>query len=253
MNAETTRMIADLLLPPAGPLLLIALGLLIWLLRMRKLAAFAIFVGTLALYAFSTPYISRMLLDPLQYKYEVLKDIPSTMQAIVVLSNGRLPVAREYSSLDTVNAGTWQRLRYTAKLAKETGLPIVVAGGLSHGKQQSEAELMQHALEVDLDSKVTWVEGKSSNTLENAKFVKLILEENSITEFLLVTHAYHMPRAMWCFQNEGLSPTPAPTVFYKRDTKNVREKEYLPKAHALLKTRVALHEYFGKFWYKYFE
>ncbi len=252
MSSEVFRTILDLLLPPMGPLILITLGLLVWLFRMPKFAAFCILLGAVLLYLASIPYFARQLLDPLQYEHEVLKEIPSDIQAIVVLSGGRLPIAREYDSLDTVNATTLQRLRYAAKLAKATELPILAVGGTVNDERRSEATLMKHIFEIYFGVQVTWMEHKSKNTFENAKFSKSILDDNSISSFLLVTHAYHMPRAVWCFEKVGLEPTPAPTVFYKRNTHTPNYQDYLPKVSALRHTKIALHEYFGKLWYKYF-
>ena len=253
MGSEITKIILDLLLPPAGPLILIILGLLVWLFRLRKLAAFCILLGAILMYSASSPYIARKLLDPLQYQYKALKNVPEDTQAIVVLSGGRLPIAREYDSLDTVNATTLQRLRYASRLAKFNELPIIVVGGSAYGERRSEAVMMKHVLEIDFDVKTTWLEEESKNTLENAKFAKQILDEYSISNFLLVTHAYHMPRAVWCFEHVGLNPTPAPTVFYKRNTYVAEYNDYLPKAFALQHTRIALRELLGSLWYKYFE
>ena len=252
MSSETIRVILDLFLPPAGPLILILLGLLVWLFRLRKFAAFCILLGAILMYAVCSPYIARQLMDPLQYDYKALKEIPTDAQAIVVLSGGRLPIAREYDSLDTVNATTLQRLRYVAKLAKATELPILVTGGTVNDERRSEATLMKHVLEIYFDVQVTWMEHESKNTLENAKLSKVILDENSISNFLLVTHAYHMPRAMWSFEQMGLNPTPAPTVFYKRSTYTSGYQDYIPKALALEHSRIALREHLGKLWYKYF-
>ena len=187
----------------------------------------------------------------MQYQYNVLKAVPEDMQAIVVLSAGRIPIAREYGSLDTVDATTLERLRYASRLSKVHQLPIIITGGSVHDERESLAKLMKKTLETDFGVQAKWLEEKSKTTFENAMFTKKILNENSISKVLLVTHAYHMPRAMWCFEDVGLNPIPAPTVFYKRNTSTSELKQYIPNAGALKKTRVALHEYIGKFWYKY--
>lgn len=251
MSPEISQLLTDLLLPPGGFLILIAIGLLVWTFRMRKFAALCIFIGTALIYFASTPYVAHKLLDPLQYKHSVLKEVPEDAQAIVVLAAGRLDVAREYDNLDTVNSDTLGRLRYAAKLAKASELPILLSGGSVNGERQSLAKLMQQVLERDYAIQAKWLEEDSKNTLENATNSKQVLNENSISKFLLVTHAYHMPRAMWSFENVGLSPTAAPTIYYKNRQKADVNKEFIPSASALLKTKRALHEYFGKLWYTY--
>ncbi len=251
MSPESSQLITDLLLPPGGFLILIAIGLLLWLFRLRKFSALCVFLGAAFIYLASTPYIAHRLLDPLQYKYSALENVPADAQAIVVLAAGRLDIAREYDNLDTVNSDTLERLRYAAKLARSSELPVLLSGGSVHGERQSLAKLMQQVLERDYAIQTTWIEDESKNTLENAKNSKTILSENSISSFLLVTHAYHMPRAMWSFESVGLNPIAAPTIFYKNRKKSTVNKDFIPSAMALLRTKRALHEYFGKLWYAY--
>jgi uncharacterized SAM-binding protein YcdF (DUF218 family) len=251
MNTETLRTICSALLPPSGFILLLAIGLFFWLIRLRKTGIFSIVLATLLLYFSSTPFLAHKLLDPLQYQYDVLKEVPEDIQAIVVLSGGRIPIAREYGNIDIVSAPTLERLRYTSRLAKVHQLPIIVVGGSVNDERQSEAALMKKALETDFGVQTLEIEVKSKTTFENAMFAKNVLKDQSIDKFLLVTHAYHMSRAMWCFEEVGLKPVPAPTVFYKRNASVSEIYEYIPNAGALKQSRNALHEYIGKFWYKY--
>lgn len=252
MDPDLLRSIAGLLQPPSGMIILIAFGLLMWLLRLRKFAATCIVLGTAFLYFASTPFVAYKLLDSLQYQYSVLKEIPEDVQAIVILSGGRLPIAREYDNLDTARANTLERIRYAAKLAKQSKLPVLAVGGSVHNERASEASIIKSVLEKDFDVDVKWLEEKSKNTFENARYAKNVLSDNAISKFLLVTHAYHMPRAVWSFEENGLKPTPAPTVFYKKSSYRPENDLFVPKASALMKTRLALHEHIGKLWYKYF-
>ena len=253
MTDTVVKIIADFFLPPTGPLIFIAFGLLMWIFRFPKFGALCILLGAVVLYFASTPFMARKLLDPMQYQYPVLKEVSKEAQAIVVLGGGRLPNAREYDNLDTVNAESLERIRYASRLAKIYNLPIIIVGGSVNGERQSEAKLMQHVLETDFGLQTNLLEEKSKNTLENAKFVKFLLNKNSITNFVLVTHAYHMPRAIWSFRQAGLDPTPAPTIIYKRNRLMSENSDYLPQAKALEHTRLALGEYLARLWYQYFK
>ncbi len=251
MNSDSLRTLSEFLLPPSGFILLLAIGLFFWLIRLRKTAAFCIVLASVLLYFASTPFIARKLMDPLQYQYEVLKEVPEGIQAIVVLSGGRIPIAREYTNLDTVNAASLERLRYASRLSKIYQLPVMLVGGSVNQEHDSEAELMQHVLKTDFGVQATWLEEESKNTFENAKLAKKILKENSISKFLLITHAYHMPRAMWSFEEVGLEPHAAPTVFMKRGATIPELYDYTPSANALKRTRISVREHLAKFWYKY--
>jgi uncharacterized SAM-binding protein YcdF (DUF218 family) len=251
MSIETSRLLSDFLLPPSGLVLLLAIGLFFWLIHLRKTAAFCILLASVLLYFVSAPFISQKLIDSLQYQYEVLKEVPEGVQAIVVLAGGRIPIAREYTNLDTVNAYSLERLRYASRLAKIHQLPILLSGGSVYDERQSEAMLMKNVLSTDFGVEAKWLEEESKTTFENARFAKKILKEQSIDNFLLVTHAFHMPRAMWCFEDVGLTPTAAPTIFYKRNTLMPEFKDYIPSARALKQTRLAIREHLAKIWYQY--
>ena len=92
MSDSVVKIIIDLALPPSGPIILIALGMLLWLFRLPILAAIIILISTVVLYFSSTPFIAQKLLDTLQYQHPVLKEVPKETQAIVVLGAGRLPI-----------------------------------------------------------------------------------------------------------------------------------------------------------------
>ncbi len=251
MSPETLRLIADLVLPPSGLIIIIVLGLLFWLVRLRKTGFVFVLLGVVFLYLASSPHFSYQLIDTLQYQYKALKEVPEGTQAIVVLSGGRTPIAREYDSLDTVKHNTLERLRYASRLSKIYNLPVMLVGGSVNKEQKSEAAIMQKVLKIDFGVDAQWLETESKNTYENAEYATRILKRNSINKFLLVTHAYHMPRSMWCFEQFGFQPTPAPTIYFKRNMNMQDYKEYIPTVEALGRMRLALHEIVGKLWYEF--
>ncbi len=80
------------------------------------------------------------------------------------------------------------------------------------------------------------------DTKEEALFAKTIVGDE---EFVLVTSASHMPRAMRLFKSVGLNPIPAPTDFRKKDDLGIFE---LPSASSFYKSQRAMHEYWGILW-----
>ncbi|MGH8501538.1 MAG: YdcF family protein [Gammaproteobacteria bacterium] len=239
-----THLIASLLLPPAGPLLLVALGL--GVLGALPVAGYVLAtVGIAALYLLSTPAVAHRLVSSLDSRYAVLSDIPAGAQAIIVLGGGRNRDADEYGG-DTVEYFTLERLRYTARLQRESGLPILVSGGRLFGEARSEASMMKEALEQDFRVPVAWTESKSRDTFENAVCCAQVLAEHNISHALLVTHGWHMPRAVWSFQRAGMKVTPAPTAC---DTPR-RVYRMLPAYRALYMASNALSEYLAMAWYR---
>lgn len=90
-------------------------------------------------------------------------------------------------------------------------------------------------------------EEKSRSTLENASFVKEIVEARKIPEFYLITSASHMRRALGVFKKLGMNAVPFP-VDYRVAGQNKRIWKYfgLGKLNLL---KVAVHEYLGIAYY----
>jgi uncharacterized SAM-binding protein YcdF (DUF218 family) len=118
-----TNFLAAFLLPPANGLLLIGLGWLLWH-RRPRLARGLVGGGTLLLLVLSLPAVGDAMLRTLEGD-GANAQAPRQAQAIVVLGGGRYRGAPEYGG-DTVSAMTLPRLRYAARLQRETGLPLLV-------------------------------------------------------------------------------------------------------------------------------
>ena len=192
-----TNLISEFLLPPLNLLLVAVLGL--WLWHKRPLVARLLLTASVfLLWLLSTPYFAEALLHGLEGEPYVTDTKKPLADAIVVLGGGTHFHAREYGG-DTVNKDTLERLRFAAKLHRETGKPILVTGGAPRGNSLSEAEQMKQVLEHEFNVPVQWTEGASDNTLENARLSRQLLNQAGISRIYLVTHAWHMPRAVQAF------------------------------------------------------
>lgn len=242
------------LLPPGIIIVIALLGFLIQI-RWQLVGSLIFFVSTAALLVLSLPLTGYQLMHGIESRFAPLRltagaDAGPRPGAIVILGGGRYTEAPEYGAGDSVNQATLERLRYGAHLHRLTGLPILVSGGAPYAETASEAELMQASLASDFRVEAKWVENKSANTHENARYTKLMLAEAGIQRVYLVTHAAHMPRALWSFENAGLSAVPAPMGF---NTLNKEDREtlgYFPSAYGLRSSSNALRERLGLFWYQ---
>lgn len=234
------KIVAVLVLPPASLLLVALLGL--WLARRHPrtghaLAGFAL--ATLAI--LSMPVVSIELLRSVQDSPPVTREELARAQAIVILGGGNYHGAPEYEG-DTVNAFTLERLRYGARLARETRLPVAVTGGAPMGGRP-EGETMRDSLATDFGITPRWVEGGSRDTAENASMLVPMLKHNGVERIVLVTHAWHMRRARALFADYGLEVIPAPTRFATEPPNNF--SRWLPEPNALRNSYQALHEWLG--------
>jgi uncharacterized SAM-binding protein YcdF (DUF218 family) len=94
------------------------------------------------------------------------------------------------------------------------------------------------------------VEGDSQTTYENATFTKRLLEQRHIGEVVLVTEAFHMPRALGVFRNAGLAVIPAPCCPVARDLAGPGSV-LLPDPRAALTVQRVAHEWIGIAWYRW--
>jgi uncharacterized SAM-binding protein YcdF (DUF218 family) len=236
------KLISAFLLPPLSLLLPAFAGLL--LLRLRpRLARWITGLSLLLLYVCATPFFADWALKSLETP--ALSRLDPSAEAIVVLGAGRDFDAPEYGG-DTVKLLSLQRLRYAARLHRETGRPLLTTGG-NPGGGTPEALLMKQVLVEDFNVPVRWTEVKAWTTRENARFSSQILRDQGISRVYLVTHAWHMKRAAIEFERAGLTVIPAGTGFITRQ--ELRTISFLPNARALLNTYYASHEALGLLWY----
>lgn len=240
-----TNFIAAFLLPPLSLILLMTAGLLL-LKRRPRLGKALLAAGLVLLYALSTPLVAGSLIRLLQVAPLPANANLSGVGAIVVLGAGRYEDAPEYGG-DTANALALERLRYAATLQRRTGLPLLVTGGAPDGGMP-EGRFMQEILEKEFGVPVRWMEDASDNTRENAINSARILAREHIRRILLVTHAWHMPRAEAAFERAGLQVIPAGTHFAGSRPPGLMS--FVPDAGALRVSAYALHEAIGLVWYR---
>lgn len=246
MSWFITNFISAFLLPPFNLLIVAIIGLLLWHKRPR-IAHTLLTVAVALLWLLSTPYIAETLLHQLEGEPQAVDISKTQADAIVVLGGGTYFHAPEYGG-DTVSDASLQRLRYAAKLHRETGLPILVTGGKPLGNSISEGQQMKQILEQEFNVPVQWVEGESDNTLQSAQMSYAALKSAGIKRIYLVTHAWHMPRSAHTFQNAGFEVIPAPTAYSTRYRTDLLA--FIPNATALRDSRIFTHEMIGMLWYR---
>jgi len=240
-----TNLIAVVLLPPLLLVILLAAGLLLRR-RRPRLAMSLILFSTAALYILSTPWVGGLLLKSLEISAPVRSGTIATAGAIVVLAGGRRTAEAEYGG-DTLNGISLERLRYAAFLHRASGLPILVTGG-TPGSTKTEGRIMQHALRSDYGISPAWVEESSRTTWDNARLSAPLLKQHGIQRIVLVTHAWHLRRAVPLFEAQGLSVIPARIQFSSTRIDSIFD--LLPTTAGLRDSTFALHEWLGILWYK---
>lgn len=241
--------IKSLLLPPVGLILLALVGVAFY---KRKAGLRVATVSLLMLLILSLPIVVNKLAQYWEC-YSALQPErvePFLPQAIVVIGGGLEHAASEYRSEWTIKSGTLVRLRYAAKLARETGLPILVSGGRTLASQDvSEAQVMASVLQEEFIIPNVWQEAESQNTAENARLSRDFLRQRGIERIILVTQAYHMPRAESEFRKVGFQVLPAPTAFIGREVRHSLF-DWIPSVRSFEHVFLLTHESIGMLWYR---
>jgi len=228
-----------LILPPTGPLLIAALGFALQGRLPRSGRAMGL-GGVLSLLVLAMPATGVFLLRSVDSSSPLDLDQAKSAQAIVILGGGVRRGAAEYGG-DTLGRLTLERVRYGARVARATGLPVLVSGGSPFGGE-SEAKLMQESLEQEFGVPVRWIEDRSRNTHENAVRSAEILRAAGIRRVVLVGHGFDMPRASAEFADEGMETIRAPTGIPPPE---IDPWMFVPTIGGLESSHWALYEVFG--------
>ncbi len=115
------------------------------------------------------------------------------------------------------SAALWSRIRAAADyLQSHPGVPVVLSGGQGPGEDISEAEAMRRALWTNSGetNALYLLEERSTNTAENFRYSKALLEEWGLdTEtavVAVVTNDFHCFRAHMIAQKQGLRTVDIP-------------------------------------------
>jgi uncharacterized SAM-binding protein YcdF (DUF218 family) len=122
--------------------------------------------------------------------------------AIVVLGGGRQDMAPEYD-LSSLHPRSLERLRYGLWLSRQTGIPVAFSGGTGYAQTAGtpEADIAARIAAEEFNRPIKWVENQSRDTRENAAFTMAVLRPAGITKIVLVTHGFHMRRALRDFRD----------------------------------------------------
>lgn len=228
----------NLILPPAGPLLVMAAGF--FLIKYRPtLARACLGFGIVFLWLLSTPIIADALIGLAEHYPPLDLSRPSGAQAIVILGGGgQLTRAPEYGGPAALPM-LLEKLSYGAFVARKTGLPILISG------DGIEASAMRETLQRNFETAVTWTDDQARDTFENARNSSRILYAVGIHRVILVTLGAHMLRSVREFNAAGIDCVPAPEGMIS-ERHHDKALQYFPTAEGLMYASLAFYELLGE-------
>lgn len=178
-------------------------------------------------------------------------ELARTYSAIIVLGggeDGHVSAGRGQLALNTAG----ERIVEGARLAlRLTSARLVFAGGAGTlGPSEPAAEvIVAYWRDMGIAPERILYEQRSRNTHENAIEARKLLAPEPGERFLLVTSAYHMPRAIGVFRRQGLDVVAYPVDYRIRDRGDlVRPFRDLPSGMRRLDETV--REWVGLFGYR---
>lgn len=249
-----------LILPPGLFLVLGCAAAVLALFRLRKTAVLVTVVVFASIYLLSIEPVSDRLMSPLENEYPAFHaaewktaDKAPAADAVVVLGGGSVtgapnaPIIKKPGSDASaipaaLSADSTTRVVYAYQIAKATHLPIIAAGGapLKARGTESEGKAMQDLLlALGMNPALVHVESESRTTWENAADIMKLYHPRKV---VLVTSAYHMARAVYCFRKQGIAVIPAPTGYRVDRPATASLIRYFPDISSLRDSSNAIRE-----------
>lgn len=206
---------------PSNIMMLIGLaGLILLRTRRRRLGQGFIAASLVALAVAGWSPLGNWLMASLEDRFPAWNTAVEAPDGIIVLGgsiSGELSAVRQNVALNEAA----ERLTAVAGLARRyPAARIVFAGGsekLLGGR--AEADFVLPLFEsFGIARERVALEGRSRNTAENARFTRDLLQPKDGERWLLVTSAYHMPRAIGVFRREGFAVEAYPVDWRTRGT-----------------------------------
>ncbi|HTB79287.1 MAG TPA: YdcF family protein [Opitutaceae bacterium] len=244
------KLLPVFVLPTGLSCLLLALALVFEKWRRRLIMA------VLALlYIASMPVVADALIGRLEDRYPVQTIVGCAPADAVIVLGGIL--GRNHPGADFPSWGEAVD-RFT------TGVALVRAGKAAHivfsrasfpweKLRVTEGELLrEQAIAAGVPAEKIVLTPMVGDTADEARSAARMCREYGWKHVLLVTSAWHMPRAAWLFTRAGVDFTPFPVDFQRDPRRRLTLIDFLPHPDALAVTEQALREFYGRIYYVVF-
>jgi uncharacterized SAM-binding protein YcdF (DUF218 family) len=229
--------------PLVMALLLVGAGLACRASGRQRASRILLICAAVLAYLSSTALIGRGLLRPLEMRYPPLQgDRPPPVGYVVALGSGYVPHDGIPASAALDHDGL-VRIVEAVRLARQVpDSRLIVSGGAIYGEIPAARGYALLAAALGIPAQSIIVSDQALDTRGEARAVAKLLGRSP---YLLVTSAYHMPRAMWAMREAGTEPIAAPTGQRAFGALRLAWRDFLPGSAGLGDTERALHEYLG--------
>lgn len=209
-----------------GNLLLLSLcvGVVLLWTRWRRAARYVLSLTAAAAFLLATIPVGTALSLALEERFPIPRNLPAKVDGIISLGGVVDQFITEARGQIAVGGGV-ERLTELAALAQRyPSARLVYSSGSGSLLRQDikEADVIDPFLRsLGLDPGRVIRENQSRNTYENAVMTRELVRPGTDETWILITSAFHMPRAVGCFRRAGWRVVPYPVDFAYRGDESV--------------------------------
>lgn len=244
----------------ALPILILPLGISLLFLIIFKNKKWNIFIVFFLLLFFSNQIVSQLCWQIIE-KDQKSKTINSLNKSeyVVVLGGGIVEAGERPLSLDWIDPDKFEA--GLEILSNNKAQNIIFTGSSNpfyKNRYLNEGELLRRsAIKRGFDNEKIIITNEVYRTLDEANEVKSILnlKRTKNNKIILVADAFHMNRAKYIFEHNGIEVEPFPVNFKTRRNISIlllNPLSYLPSAKYLNESTIVLRELIGNILYKLF-
>ena len=227
-------------------------GLLLLFTPYRRIASWLVVTSIVLTAVVGWSPLGNILILPLEQRFSPWDASRGPPDGIVVLGGAITPDVSAARGAVALNEAA-ERITAAAALARRyPNARIIYSGGSNavFGEQIAEAPFAVRELEAlgVAHDRIT-AEEQSRNTVENAVFSRLLAQPKPGERWLLITSAYHMPRAVAAFRAAGFAVEAYPVDWRTRGPIDAA-RPFGSLSEGLRRTDEAAHEWIGLLGYR---
>lgn len=172
---------------------------------------------------------------------------PDRVDGIILLGGDENPYLSDVWKQSVLGVSSARHLYFIQLARRYPDARLVFTGGMGWLRNKSshsnEPIVKAALLGLGIPESRLLIEDASRNTYENAFFSRNLVHPKSDENWILVTSAFHMPRALECFRKAGWNVFPAPTDY--RTPGSLQWDSHMDVGEQVAAFTTALHEYIG--------
>ena len=243
------KFICGFIIPPGGIItLLLILNIFMYVKKIRCKYLLSVIIAIF--YLLTTPLVAFYLTKPLENAYPsyTIEEIKAQKpDAIIMLGGGAINNVMDIDGEDGLVSGSVaNRMITVMRLQKELHIPVILSGGKVYEDTGREADIEYRIFKgMGIEENKLFLENQSRNTVENARFSKVIIEEKAFTKPVLITSAFHLPRSAMIFEREGIKTIPVATDYQLSGKIKFNIFSLSPGINSLYISCTSIREYLG--------